>query len=182
MDSRRLAAALVQAKTDNVGAGYCGAGLRSVLNAIGYGVGLPGSNGQDWEVGLSKVGWIPLVCLNPARAPLGSVLVYASDLRRYGKNLVGTKGGIWGHAELVASDGVGVRCYVSDAVRSKPGGTVPLNFTGRAWVPPGSVPISGVPSQGLAVSAFDPAQCQEEATELLGSRLSQARLFFSMVN
>lgn len=34
--------------------------------------------------------------------------------------------------------------YVADMPRLKPGGSVPDNFTGRAWVPPGS--LSGRPA------------------------------------
>jgi hypothetical protein len=178
MDKFSLAEAVQASKTDSVGSGYCGRGVWSVLNSIQYGEGLNSANGQDWEVVLSRGGWIPLVCPDPWKAPLGSILVYTSDIRRFGKNLVGTKGGIWGHVELVSFN-KGKKVFVSDAPRSKPGGTVPLNFTRRAWVPPGSVPIVGG-AQAFVVSTFRPLHYREAAGALQADRLAQARAYFSL--
>ena len=177
MDKYSLAGAVETSKTDSVGGGYCGRGVWSVLKGIQYDQGLQSADGQDWEVVLSRAGWIPLVCRDPWKAPLGSVLVYMSDIRRFGRNLVGTKGGIWGHVELVSLS-KGTKVFVSDAPRLKPGGTVPLNFTGRAWVPPGSVPVIGA-DQAFAVSSYRPIQCREEAERLKDDRLAQAESYFS---
>lgn len=176
MAPQELAGAVAVAKADGVGAGYCGRGVWSVLKGIGYGGGLRSANGQDWELNLSEAGWIPLVCRDPNRAPLGSILVYSSDIRRHGRNLVGTKGGLWGHVELVSAQ-EGRKVFVSDKARERPGGTVADNFTGRAWVPPGSVPVI-VPGS-LVPSSYDPAVVRKGAQELLSDRLSQARAYFS---
>jgi hypothetical protein len=134
----KLEKAVRIATSDGVGKGYCGRGVWSVLKGIGFGRGLRSGDGHDWEKILKKAGWKSIRCVRPAKAPVGSVLVYNSDRRRFGKNKAGTLGGIYGHVELVAVRG-GKRVYVSDAPRVNPGGSVPKNFTGRAWLPPGSV-------------------------------------------
>lgn len=177
MGRSSLDEAVVRAKTDSVGGGYCGRGLWSVLKDIGYGEGLQSADGQDWEVFLSRAGWLPLVCRDPNKAPLGSVLVYMSDIRRHGRNRIGTRGGIWGHAELVSMSG-SKKVFVSDAARPNPGGTVPFNFTQRAWVPPGSVPIAGADT-AFAISTFKPLQYRAAAEVLRDDRLAQARTYFS---
>jgi hypothetical protein len=73
-------------------------------------------------------------------------LVYSGD-QRVGKRPRGTPGGYYGHVEMVALGRGGQRLYVSDNPRVAPGGTVPDNFTGRAWLPPGrtfwSAPAGG---------------------------------------
>lgn len=112
--------------------------MLSLLQRTGLGKGLKPGNGQDWEVILSEAGWKPVSVSSPGKAPLGSVLVYMSD-RRLGKVPRGTPGGYYGHVELVALSPQGGRMYVADSPRPKPGGSVPDNFTGRAWVPPGSL-------------------------------------------
>ncbi len=131
-----LKAAAIESATDNIGSGWCGRGMLSVLKKTGLGAGLEGGNGQDWEKNLLRAGWKPVRCLSPWKAPLGSVLVYLGD-RRVGKNPRGTPGGYYGHVEMVALGKAGERLYVSDCARQAPGGTVRDNFTGRAWVPPG---------------------------------------------
>jgi len=135
--SKELQQEAVQvAKTDHVGPGWCGRGVRHVLTEIGLGTGLRGANGHDWERNLRDAGWKPLTCSHPSRAPEGSVLVYNSDVRLLGRNDRGTPGGRYGHVEFVARDAEGRRVYVADHVRGRPGGTVLDNFTGRAWLPP----------------------------------------------
>jgi hypothetical protein len=109
--------------------------MLSLLKKSGLGEGLRGGNGQDWERILADAGWKPIRVLSPHRAPLGSVLVYLGD-RKVGKIPRGTPGGYHGHVEMVSLAPNGGRLYVSDCARPKPGGTVPDNFTGRAWVPP----------------------------------------------
>ena len=131
-----LVAAAVESATDGIGSGWCGRGMLSILKKSGLGQGLAGGNGQDWELILNKAGWKAVRCASPLRAPLGSVLVYLGDAR-VGKRLRGTPGGSFGHVEMVALGMGGQRLYVSDSPRPVPGGTVPDNFTGRAWVPPG---------------------------------------------
>ena len=131
-----LVAAAVESATDGIGSGWCGRGMLSILKKSGLGNGLAGGNGQDWELILNKAGWKAVRCISPQRAPLGSVLVYLGDAR-VGKRLRGTPGGSFGHVEMVALGMGGQRLYVSDSPRVAPGGTVPDNFTGRAWVPPG---------------------------------------------
>lgn len=134
---KKLEKAVRIANNDGVGKGYCGRGVWSVLKGIGFGRGLRSGNGHDWEKILKNAGWKSVRCVKPSRAPIGSVLVYNSDRRKYGKNKVGTLGGVFGHVELVAVRG-GKRVYVSDAPRLNAGGSVAKNFTGRAWLPPGS--------------------------------------------
>lgn len=136
MTRTTLMAAAIDSATDNIGSGWCGRGMLSILKNAGFGKGLAGGNGQDWEANLSKAGWKAVRCSSPYKAPLGSVLVYLGD-SRLGKRPRGTPGGYYGHVEMVAIGRGGQRLYVSDNPRVAPGGTVPDNFTGRAWIPPG---------------------------------------------
>lgn len=177
MSAQTLFDASKVARTDGVGAGWCGRGVWSVLSKIGYGEGIRSGNGQDWEVILSDAGWVPLSCPAPSMAPYGSVLVYTSDLRLHGRNKVGTKGGVYGHVELVAVDpGIG-RAYVSDKPRDKPGGTVPMNFTRRAWIPPGFVyPVGQVV---LTRSRFNPKLALKQASQLRDERIELAMAVFN---
>jgi len=131
-----LMAAAVESATDHIGSGWCGRGMLSILKNAGLGKGLAGGDGQDWELILNRAGWKPVRCSSPQRAPLGSVLVYLGDAR-VGKRPRGTPGGNYGHVEMVALGTGGQRLYVSDNPRVAPGGTVPDNFTGRAWISPG---------------------------------------------
>jgi hypothetical protein len=136
MSRMTLVAAAVESATDHIGSGWCGRGMLSILKNAGLGKGLAGGDGQDWELILSRAGWKPVRCSSPQRAPLGSVLVYLGDAR-VGKCPRGTPGGNFGHVEMVALGTSGQRLYVSDNPRVAPGGTVPDNFTGRAWICPG---------------------------------------------
>ena len=147
-----LVAAAVESATDNIGSGWCGRGMLSILRSAGLGKGLAGGNGQDWEVILSRAGWRPIRCSSPQKAPLGSVLVYSGD-QRVGKRPRGTPGGYYGHVEMVALGRSGQRLYVSDNPRVAPGGTVPDNFTGRAWLPPGR-PFWGAPAGGEDIASI----------------------------
>jgi hypothetical protein len=178
-------------REDGVGRGWCGRGVWSVLTTLGYGEGIRSANGQDWETVLYNAGWAPLRCPDPSMAPFGSVLVYLSDMRLQGRNVVGTKGGIYGHVELVGID-QGKRAYISDTPRRNPGGSVPHNFTRRAWVPPGYVQQpsfppgspkhpspSPNPSRMLVRSSYDPSAIARSAKELLDERLSLAEVVFS---
>jgi hypothetical protein len=126
----------MESANDNIPSGWCGRGILSILRKSGLGAGLKEGNGQEWERILMEAGWKPVRCLTPDRAPLGSVLVYMSDIR-LGKRNRGTPGGSFGHVELVALAPNGGRLYVSDSPRPKAGGSVGDNFTGRAWLPPG---------------------------------------------
>lgn len=177
MPAQTLMDASKASKTDSVGYGWCGRGVWSVLNSIGYGKGLRSGDGQDWECILREAGWVPLHCPVPKYAPFGSILVYTSDLRLHGRNLVGTKGGKFGHVELVALDEKLGRVYVSDKPRRIAGGTVPMNFTKRAWVPPGFVPPSG--SAPLKVSSYDPVKVVTASKELMNERLLLAKALFN---
>lgn len=126
----------IESKTDGIPSGWCGRAMLSLLRKSGLGDGLKPGNGQDWEQILAGAGWKPVRVTSPIRAPLGSVLVYFGD-RKLGKTPRGTPGGYHGHVEMVAlSPDGGGRLYVADCPRPSPGGTVPDNFTGRAWVPP----------------------------------------------
>jgi hypothetical protein len=177
MPVKSLLEASKVARTDNVGAGWCGRGVWSVLEEIGYGEGIKSANGQDWEVVLHQAGWVPLICPDPSHAPLGSVVVYLSDMRVHGQNLVGTKGGVYGHVELVALDENARRVYVSDKPRVKPGGTVPANFTRRAWIPPGFTFPRGV--NPLPPSSYDPKKISEMANQLKEERIDLAMAIFA---
>lgn len=147
-----LVRAAVESATDNISSGWCGRGMLSILRKTGLGTGLEGGNGQDWEKNLLKAGWKPVRCLQPERAPLGSVLVYLGD-KRSGKIPRGTPGGYFGHVEMVALGPNGGRLYVADCARVRPGGTVKDNFTGRAWMPPGGTPLWKVQSPDEQVAA-----------------------------
>jgi hypothetical protein len=133
-----LVAAALESANDNIPSGWCGRGIYSILQKAGLGTGLREGNGQEWENILMAAGWKPVRCITPDRAPLGSVLVYMSDIR-LGKRNRGTPGGSYGHVEMVALAPSGGRLYVSDCPRPKPGGSVVDNFTGRAWLPPGQL-------------------------------------------
>lgn len=146
-----LVNAAIESATDNIGSGWCGRGMLSILRKFGLGAGLQGGNGQDWEQNLARAGWKPVKVSAPERAPLGSVLVYLGD-RRMGKSPRGTPGGYFGHVEMVALGPSGGRLYVADSARVRPGGTVRDNFTGRAWVPPGTVPAWRTQSPGEQVA------------------------------
>lgn len=125
-----------QALKDNAPGGWCGRGVYNVLSALGLGSQLESVNGQEWPSILKRAGWRPVKVSDPKNAPHLSVLVYDSDVKRHGRNIRGTKGGTYGHVELVLLSSLGERWYIADEVRFKPGGTVLDNFTGIAWVPP----------------------------------------------
>lgn len=154
----------VTSATDGIPSGWCGRAMLSLLNKSGLGKGLKPGNGQDWEQILATAGWKPVKVSTPARAPLGSVLVYTGD-RRTGKIPRGTPGGYFGHVEMVSLAPNGGRIYVADNPRPIPGGSVPDNFTGRAWVPPGTL-----------LAAPLPVDTQVEA--ILEQRLQMALAFF----
>jgi len=135
MSRKALEKVTTESINDGIPSGWCGRAMLSLLRKSGLGDGLKGGNGQDWEQILSGAGWKPVRVASPRSAPLGSVLVYLGD-RRLGKTPRGTPGGFHGHVEMVALAPGGGRLYVADCPRPSPGGTVPDNFTGRAWVPP----------------------------------------------
>lgn len=154
----------ITSATDDISSGWCGRGVLSLLNKSGLGRGLKPGNGQDWEKILSEAGWKPVKVTSPARAPLGSVLVYSGD-QRLGKIPRGTPGGYFGHVEVVSLAPNGGRIYVADSPRPIPGGSVPDNFTGRAWVPPGTL-LSAQPA------------LQAQVDEVLEQRLQMALAYF----
>lgn len=163
----KLVRAAAQSATDDIGSGWCGRGVFSILNSMGLGNGLKGGNGQDWEKILREAGWKPLRCLAPQQAPYGSVLVYLGDARS-GKIARGTRGGYFGHVEIVALDRGGRRLYVSDSPRANPGGTVRDNFTGRAWLPPGS-----------SLTLPKPPPVEMQVAEIFKQRQQMAQDYFS---
>lgn len=188
--STALGFAVWHASRHGVGAGYCGRGVLSILRALNWDLGLEGADGHDWEKNLSRAGWVPYYCSRPQDAPYGSVLVYMSDIRLYGKNLVGTRGGRWGHVEFVSRKN-GRKVYLSDAVRYWPGGTVPFNFTKRAWVPPWhdlvvngavrevvNVERSLSPQSGYRLAFYDVGHFERFSEGVLMERLKLASLFF----
>ena len=179
MGEEKLLRAVTQSRQDGVGSGYCGRGVFSILGYLGY-RGLRSANGEDWEEVLQQAGWRPLFCPTPEKAPLGSVLVYLSDLELKGYNSRGTKGGLFGHVEMVGLGKGGRRLYVSDAPRASPGGTVPCNFTRRAWIPPEAVGLVGGYSWGWAW--YDAVSLREGSALLLAERLELARHFFQSVS
>ena len=75
----------VASATDDIPSGWCGRGMLSLMNKAGLARGLKPGNGQDWEQILVNAGWKPVKVACPARAPLGSVLVYSGD-QRLGKS------------------------------------------------------------------------------------------------
>jgi hypothetical protein len=133
-----LRRAAVTSANDDIPSGWCGRGVLSLLSQSGVGKGLKPGNGQEWEAILSEAGWRPVKVASPWQAPLGSVLVYLGD-RLLGKSPRGTPGGYFGHVEMVALAPGGGRVFVADSPRAIPGGSVPDNFTGRAWLPPGAL-------------------------------------------
>jgi len=155
----------VTSATDGIPSGWCGRAMLSLLNKSGLGRGLKPGNGEDWEKILSVAGWKPVKVASPARAPLGSVLVYSGD-QRLGKIPRGTPGGYFGHVEIVSLAPNGGRIYVADCPRPIPGGSVPNNFTGRAWVPPGTMLAAPVP-------------VDSQVDTILQQRLLMAQAYFS---
>ncbi|MEI6033492.1 MAG: hypothetical protein WCS65_04305 [Verrucomicrobiae bacterium] len=133
-----LRQATLTSASDDIPSGWCGRAMLSLLNQSGVGRGLKPGNGQEWEKILADAGWKSVKVSSPWRAPLGSVLVYLGD-RLLGKPPRGTPGGYFGHVEMVALSPIGGRMFVADSPRMVPGGSVPDNFTGRAWVPPGTL-------------------------------------------
>jgi hypothetical protein len=117
-------------QTDNAGSTYCGRGVYNILSEQGYNV-IPG-NGEDWNENLASLGWEKVKISSPSQAPIGSVLVYEDSN--------GTNGGgaQWGHVEVVSEDPNGNRVYLAGTRSYNPGGTVPQNWDGYAWLPPGS--------------------------------------------
>ncbi|CAN5540867.1 hypothetical protein BH09VER1_BH09VER1_24070 [soil metagenome] len=172
-----LMAAAQESASDNISSGWCGRGMLALLKSAGMANGLKGGNGQDWEQNLVAAGWKPIKCLNPYNAPLGAVLVYLGD-SKLGKIPRGTPGGYFGHVEMVALGPGGQRLYVSDCPRVKPGGSVPDNFTMRAWMPPG-MPTHTTPATQsdvdeiiqerykMAVAYFDRSKDQTAATRIV---------------
>lgn len=171
-----LVAAAVESANDNIGSGWCGRGMLSILRNAGLGAGLQGNNGQDWEKNLLQAGWKPIPCSSPMKAPLGSVLVYVGDAR-VGKRPRGTPGGYFGHVEMVALGREGQRLYVSDSPRPLPGGTVRDNFTGRAWLPPGSRSIfKAVPVEQQVAAVL------EERTRMAMEHFGRSKTEFTALN
>lgn len=154
----------IESRADGIPSGWCGRAVLSLLRKSGLGDGLQAGNGQDWEKILGAAGWKPIRVSSPFKAPLGSVLVYLGD-RRVGKMPRGTPGGYYGHVEMVALSPHGGRLYVADNPRPRPGGTVPDNFTGRAWVPPRTL-----------LASAPPIAAQVDA--VLDARLEMARQYF----
>lgn len=150
---------------DGIPSGWCGRAMLSLLNQSGVGKGLKPGNGQDWEKILAEAGWKPVKVSSPWRAPLGSVLVYLGD-RLLGKIPRGTPGGYFGHVEMVALSPSGGRMFVADNPRPVPGGSVPDNFTGRAWVPPGTLLAAQAP-------------VAEQIDTIMQQRLEMAVAYFS---
>lgn len=165
VSQKTLQQVTIESMTDGIPSGWCGRAMLSLLRKAGLGEGLRPGNGQDWEQILAGAGWKPVRVSTPQRAPLGSVLVYLGD-RRLGKTPRGTPGGYHGHVEMVALSPRGGRIYVADCPRPSPGGTVPDNFTGRAWVPPRAI-----------LAKAPPVNIQVET--VLEERLSMATAFFS---
>lgn len=161
--------------SDEIPSGWCGRAVLSLLNQSGVGRGLKPGNGQEWERILAGAGWKPVKVASPWRAPLGSVLVYLGD-RLLGKHPRGTPGGYFGHVEMVALSPHGGRMFVADCPRPVPGGSVPDNFTGRAWVPPGTLFAAPAPVAdqidtimrerlGMAVEHFSKSGFQHAALQ-----------------
>ncbi|MEX1117176.1 MAG: hypothetical protein WEB60_00135 [Terrimicrobiaceae bacterium] len=164
MSRKALEQVTKESISDGIPSGWCGRAMLSILRKSGLGEGLKGGNGQDWEQILAGAGWKPVRVKSPRSAPLGSVLVYLGD-RKLGKTPRGTPGGYHGHVEMVALAPGGGRLYVADCPRPSPGGTVPDNFTGRAWVPPKTM-----------VATAPPINVQVET--VLEERLKMAAGFF----
>ena len=166
MPPETLRAAITSSTTDDVGPGYCGRGVWSVLSSIGYGTGLHSGDGQDWETILKQGGWTPVPCITPRLTPPGSVLVYRSNMQAFGQKTIDPPGAQYGHVELVAQLGTR-KIYVSDAPRINPGGTVLANFTRRAWIPP----HSRRPDSASVIN--------EQIAYLMKTRLAQAKKSFA---
>ena len=160
----------VTSATDGIPSGWCGRAMLSLLNKSGLGKGLKPGNGQDWEQILATAGWKPVKVSTPARAPLGSILVYTGD-RRNGKMPRGTPGGYFGHVEMVSLAPSGGRIYVADSPRPVPGGSVPDNFTGRAWVPPGTMLAAPLPMDSQVEAVLE--QRLQMALTFFGSRKTE---------
>lgn len=118
-------------KTDNAPSNYCGRGVHNILTEQGH--SLPTANGEDWNENLAEAGWEKVKISDPSQAPVGGVLVYEDS------GMTGTGDGReFGHVEVVSRDPSGNRVYLAGGSSSRPGGSVPQNWDGYVWLPPGS--------------------------------------------
>jgi hypothetical protein len=116
------------AGSDNASSGYCAKGVANVLADQGFPV--QRGNATDWWRSLPRLGWRKVDGVSPATAPEGAVLVFTNN-RQAGRPVTRRRGGqLYGHVEIVGLMPGGRRVYISDAVRSNFGGTVPNNFKG----------------------------------------------------
>jgi hypothetical protein len=116
---------------DNAGAGFCAKGVANILEAFGYPVTRT-QGAYSWQTTLPNNGWQKVSGATATTCPVGGVLVFDRN------NPPGPRpgGDTWGHVEIVVDLPSGRR-YVSDAVRTNWGGTVPGNFVG-CYTYPGS--------------------------------------------
>jgi surface antigen len=121
--------ALYLSRRDNARAGYCAKGVANILIDQGYPV--QRANAKYWDENLQNdPRWVRLDGVSPEDAPEGAVLCFDSD-PELGKRLRRNGGGSkYGHVEVVAKNSDGENIYISDAARTKFGGSVPENYVG----------------------------------------------------
>lgn len=123
-DSARV---LRVAGSDDAGVGKCARGVANVAENLGWRVERGHATGWDEKLSRSR-DWVRLR-VDPAHAPVGSLLVFDSDVE-LGKNARNRGGGVYGHVELVTQARDGHKVFVSDKARDNWGGSVPDNYAG----------------------------------------------------
>lgn len=145
------------ASAERTAAGYCGAGVKNILtDAYGFPKDIPGANGQDWGKNFEKLGFTKVKINSPSEAPPGSFLTYDSDDRRGQPRTLSkrtgrpTGGSQYGHVEFVGQGSDGKpKYYFGNDGANNPGGSVPHNFTGYAYIPPPEAQLRALAKAGM---------------------------------
>lgn len=106
-------------------------------------------DGKNWDTVLENLGWQKVAVKTPADAPANSMLVYKSDTD-LGKSARNGGGGTYGHVEYKGVDSSGKPAYYyGRGMKPNPGGSVPDNFTGFAYIPPPDRQTKALQNAGL---------------------------------
>ncbi len=143
---------------DKTAALSCGATARNVTmtKLFGYSEaevraanGGQRQDGKNWDTVLENLGWQKVAVSSPSQAPPNSMLVYKSD-PDLGKSARNMGGGTYGHIEYkgVNADG-NPAYYYGRGMKPNPGGSVPDNFTGFAYIPPPDRQAKALQNAGL---------------------------------
>ena len=122
--------------------GYTDAEVRAASNG-------QRQDGKNWDGVLENLGWQKVAVSSPSEAPANSMLVYKSDTDK-GKSPRNGGGGTYGHIEYKGVDSGGnPSYYYGRGMKPNPGGSVPDNFTGYAYIPPPDRQAKALQNAGL---------------------------------